>query len=121
MHGFLWILHKDHHIRDPRKAEWNDLFAFIFALPSYPLIFFGFESFGFRFWMGSGILCYGTACFLFHDVYIHLQIKILKKFSNKYLRVNVKTHLEQHNSFAQFNYGFLITPTKYYGEEFISA
>ena len=21
MHGFLWVLHKDHHIRDGRKVE----------------------------------------------------------------------------------------------------
>ncbi|HQQ13648.1 MAG TPA: hypothetical protein PK855_10825, partial [Bacteroidales bacterium] len=34
MHGFLWILHKDHHIRDGRRVEWNDAFAVIFALPA---------------------------------------------------------------------------------------
>ena len=41
MHGFLWILHKDHHIRDGRKFEWNDLFAVIFAIPSFLFIYYG--------------------------------------------------------------------------------
>jgi beta-carotene 3-hydroxylase len=53
MHGFLWVLHKDHHIRDGRKFEWNDLFAVILQFPaSFSLLpvclllisFFGSES-----------------------------------------------------------------------------
>jgi beta-carotene 3-hydroxylase len=35
MHGFLWSLHKDHHIRDGRKLEKNDWFAVIFAVPVF--------------------------------------------------------------------------------------
>ena len=35
MHGFLWILHKDHHQVRPGVFEKNDLFAFIFAVPAY--------------------------------------------------------------------------------------
>jgi len=38
MHGFLWSSHKDHHIRDGRKWEYNDLFALMFAIPSIALI-----------------------------------------------------------------------------------
>ena len=38
MHGFLWIWHKSHH--EPRKGVWelNDLFGFMFAIPSVVLI-----------------------------------------------------------------------------------
>ena len=49
MHGFLWVLHKDHHIRDGRKFEWNDVFAVIFAIPSIVLIYLGYSDFDFRF------------------------------------------------------------------------
>jgi beta-carotene 3-hydroxylase len=118
MHGFLWILHKDHHIRDGRKFEWNDLFAFIFAVPSILLIYYGVSSFDFRFWSGVGIFLYGLAYFLFHDVYVHQRVKILKNLSNRYLRATVKAHLDHHKPRNHFNYGFLIAPFRYYREEF---
>ena len=41
MHGFMWFFHRDHHIRDGRKIERNDIFAVIFAVPSILLIYFG--------------------------------------------------------------------------------
>jgi len=41
MHGFLWILHKDHHQVRPGVFEKNDLFAFIFE--NYYLIFYIFH------------------------------------------------------------------------------
>jgi beta-carotene 3-hydroxylase len=118
MHGFLWVLHKDHHIRDGRKVEWNDAFAVIFAVPSIVLIYFGFESLDFRLWAGIGIFSYGFAYFMFHDVYVHQRLKILKNFSNRYLRATVKAHQEHHKPQAHYNYGFLIAPVKYYREEF---
>jgi len=119
MHGFLWVLHKDHHVRDGRKIEWNDVFAVIFAVPSILLIYFGVmtpNSYLLSF--GIGIFLYGFAYFMFHDVYVHQRIPILKKFSNRYLRATVKAHLEHHNPHAHYNYGFLIAPFKYYIEEF---
>jgi beta-carotene 3-hydroxylase len=118
MHGFLWVLHKDHHIRDGRKVEWNDLFALFFSVPSIVLIYFGLENFDYRFWIGIGIFAYGVAYFLFHDVYVHQRVKMLKNVSNRYLRATVKAHLEHHNPHAHYNYGFLIAPMKYYKEEF---
>ena len=90
MHGFLWVLHKDHHIRDGRKIEWNDVFALIFSVPSIILIYFGYADFDYRFWIGIGILAYGIAYFMFHDVYVHQRVKMLKNFSNRYLRATVK-------------------------------
>jgi len=78
MHGFLWSLHKDHHIRDGRKIEWNDVFAVMFAVPSIVLIYLGYAQFDYRFWIGVGILAYGIAYFLFHDVYVHQRVKMFK-------------------------------------------
>lgn len=121
MHGFLWVLHKDHHIRDGRKFEWNDVFAVIFAVPSIMLIYFGVtEGNAYLLSGGLGILLYGIAYFLFHDVYVHQRIPALKKFSNRYLRATVKAHLEHHTPHSHHNYGFLIAPLKYYIEEFFS-
>lgn len=119
MHGFMWFFHKDHHIRDGRKIEWNDVFAVIFAIPSILLIFLGVVEVNYYLLsVGIGIMLYGLAYFMFHDVYVHQRIPILSKFSNRYLRAIVKAHLEHHNPNAHYNYGFLIAPFKYYKQEF---
>ena len=119
MHGFLWVLHKDHHIRDGRKIEWNDVFAIVFALPSILLIYFGvMNPNSIMLSIGIGIAAYGFAYFMFHDVYVHQRVKILKGLSNRYLRATVKAHQEHHNPNAHYNYGFLIAPIRYYREEF---
>ncbi|HRN37798.1 MAG TPA: beta-carotene hydroxylase, partial [Flavobacteriales bacterium] len=35
MHGFLWVLHRDHHKRDHHHVlERNDAFFLVFAVPS---------------------------------------------------------------------------------------
>ena len=73
MHGFLWILHKDHHEVRQGIFEKNDLFAFIFAVPSFLLIYFG--TYDHMWWMqstGFGIMLYGVAYFFVHDVYFAL-------------------------------------------------
>ena len=119
MHGFMWFFHRDHHIRDGRKVEWNDVFAVIFAVPSIVLIYLGVVNpNSYLLSIGIGIMLYGGAYFMFHDVYVHQRIPILKNFSNRYLRATVKAHLEHHNPHANYNYGFLIAPFKYYQEEF---
>ncbi len=119
MHGFLWVLHKDHHVRDGRKMEWNDVFAVIFAIPSILFMWFGSEqNYNYLFYIGLGILFYGMAYFLFHDVYVHQRIKILKNISNKYLRATVKAHADHHIKGRQSNFGFLIAPIEYYKQEF---
>ena len=119
MHGFMWFFHKDHHIRDGRKIEWNDIFAVIFAVPSILLIYLGVMTpNSYMLSIGIGIMLYGMAYFLFHDVYVHQRIPVLKNFSNRYLRATVKAHKQHHNPHAEYNYGFLIAPMKYYVEEF---
>lgn len=68
MHGFLWILHADHHQpKYPHPFEKNDLFFVIFAIPSIALFFFGIRpQLNFMFFIGLGILFYGIAYFLIH-------------------------------------------------------
>ena len=76
MHGFLWNLHRDHHQVKPGFFEKNDLFFVIFAVPSILLILFG--TYDHVWWMqaiGFGIMLYGIAYFLVHDVIIHQRFK----------------------------------------------
>ncbi|MFN7279909.1 MAG: beta-carotene hydroxylase, partial [bacterium] len=76
MHGFLWYLHRDHHQVEPGFFEKNDAFFVIFAIPSMLLIMFGSQD-G-MWWMqaiGFGIMAYGFAYFLVHDVIIHQRFK----------------------------------------------
>ncbi|MGC8865743.1 MAG: sterol desaturase family protein [Bacteroidales bacterium] len=118
MHGFLWVLHRDHHIRDGRRFEWNDLFALMFALPSIYLIYLGAaQGSDLRLAIGIGIALYGLAYFLFHDVYVHRRVKFGKLPENRYLRATLKAHLDHHKPHSQRNFGFLLAPLKYYQAE----
>jgi beta-carotene 3-hydroxylase len=38
MHGFMWVWHRSHHSARNGVFEKNDLFAFVFAIPSFLLI-----------------------------------------------------------------------------------
>jgi beta-carotene 3-hydroxylase len=116
MHGFLWILHKDHHTREHSPLEWNDLFALIFAAPSIILIILGSDSFGVEFWLGLGIALYGFSYFMFHDVLVHRRLKILDDIDNWYFRAIVRAHNDHH--IGKKNYGFiLMIPWKYFREQ----
>ena len=42
MHGFLWVLHKDHHQPKYKSIfEKNDTFFLVFAIPSIMLFYYG--------------------------------------------------------------------------------
>lgn len=113
MHGFLWILHKDHHTREHKFVEWNDLFALIFAFPSVFMIISGAGTYDYRFWVGIGIALYGLAYFLFHDVLVHRRLPILDKIDNHYFRSVVNAHNDHH--VGDENFGFiLLIPWKYF-------
>lgn len=113
MHGFLWILHKDHHTREHQPFEWNDLFALIFAIPSIVLIFFGYQEFDYRFFLGIGIALYGLTYFMLHDVLVHRRLKVLDKIDNSYFRAIVRAHNDHH--IGRKNYGFIfMIPWKYF-------
>ena len=80
MHGFLWVLHEDHH--QPRYQhvfEKNDAFFVIGAIPSIALFYFGVNpELNYKFFIGLGILFYGITYFMVHDVLIHQRFKWFK-------------------------------------------
>lgn len=118
MHGFLWVLHKDHHIPHNKKLEKNDWFAVLFALPALILLWTGIDNNNpILLAPGIGIALYGVAYFLFHDVYVHHRIKGIQISDNQYLRATGAAHLDHHMPHSHRNYGFLIAPLFYYRKE----
>ncbi|MFP4059973.1 MAG: beta-carotene hydroxylase [bacterium] len=107
MHGFLWILHKDHHTRENKIFEWNDLFALMFAIPAVILMITGsISGIDIKFYIGAGIALYGLAYFIFHDLIIHQRIRFFRNANNFYLRSIISAHENHHR--GRKNYGFLI-------------
>ena len=120
MHGFLWVLHRDHHQPHPGIFEKNDAFFLIFAVPSILLMFFGAnQGVDFRFFIGLGILLYGGAYFFVHDLFIHQRAKVLRRSNNWYLRGLRKAHKVHHKHLDKPDgecFGMLIVPFKYFKE-----
>ncbi|KQN28760.1 hypothetical protein [Sphingomonas sp. Leaf38] len=70
MHGFGWRLRESHHRAQPGNGELNDLYAAIFAVPSFVLVLGGMHLDwwpGFA-WIGAGVATCGMIYFGFHDV-----------------------------------------------------
>ena len=118
MHGWLWSLHKDHHTGSNHTLEHNDWFSFIFAIPSFIFIFFGFM---FQIYsivaIGFGMTAYGIAYFVVHDIFIHQRIKLFRNVDNNYLRVLRRAHKLHHKHLQKEegeSYGFLFVNKKYY-------
>lgn len=119
MHGFMWYFHEDHH--QPRYQnvfERNDIFFIVFAVPSILLFYFGLEGgLNYKFFIGLGILLYGIAYFLIHDVLIHQRFKWFKNTKNKYLIGLRKAHKVHHKHLGKEKgecFGMLNVPLKYY-------
>ena len=123
MHGFLWCLHQDHH--KPKKTsrfEKNDFFAIYFAVPSFLFILFGtLKSNGILMAVGYGIMAYGIAYFLVHEVLIHRRWKLFKTpRNNKYVTaVNIahKVHHSVQTKHGCQNFGMVFVPLKYFKVE----
>jgi beta-carotene 3-hydroxylase len=97
MHGFLWVLHEDHHVPHKGIFEKNDAFFLMFAIPSSLLMIFGsLQGLDFRFFIGLGILLYGIAYFLVHEVLIHQRLPWFKRTNNIYFRAIRKAHKVHH-------------------------
>lgn len=117
MHGFLWYLHKDHHQVQPGFFEKNDAFFVIFAVPSMLLIWFG--TFDQVWWMqatGFGIMAYGFAYFLVHDVIIHQRFKWFTRSNNTYIRAIRWAHKMHHKHLGKHDgesFGMLWVHRKY--------
>lgn len=119
MHGFLWYLHEDHHQPKYQNLfEKNDLFFVIFAVPSSLSIYFGLKhQLFFLAAFGFGILLYGIAYFLVHDVLIHQRFKWFKHTKNRYLLGLRKAHKIHHKHLGKEHgecFGMLFVPLKYF-------
>ncbi len=120
MHGFLWKVHKDHHVKTTKSFfENNDLFFLIFAIPGSLFIIYG-SIIGYSqllFWIGLGITIYGAAYFFVHDLFIHQRIKVLKNSKNPYLLAIRRGHKVHHKHLGKQDgecFGMLLVPFKYF-------
>jgi beta-carotene 3-hydroxylase len=120
MHGLLWVLHKDHHQKEPGFFEKNDSFFLIFAIPSALLIMFGMMNGNdVRLYIGIGIALYGLAYFLVHDIFIHQRFKIFRRTNQTYMRAIRKAHKVHHKHLNKEHgecFGMLIVPYRYFME-----
>jgi beta-carotene 3-hydroxylase len=118
MHGFLWYLHEDHHRPKPGFFEKNDAFFIIFAIPSFLLILFGTT--GKIYWLqaiGFGIMAYGFAYFLVHDVIIHQRFKWFSRSGNSYVHAIRWAHKMHHKHLDKQDgesFGMLLVHKKYW-------
>lgn len=118
MHGLLWVLHKDHHQKKPHFFEKNDSFFLIFATPSILLFYFGAEAgFNWMFYIGLGILLYGIAYFMVHDVVIHQRFKWFTRSNNRYINTIKRAHKMHHKHLDRHDgesFGMLFAARKYW-------
>jgi beta-carotene 3-hydroxylase len=119
MHGFLWNLHRDHHNKDHDSwFERNDAFFIFYAVVSMSCFFlWSYEGIWFTLPIGLGILAYGAAYFIVHDIFIHQRFKWLRKIDNKYARGLRRAHKIHHKHIGKDkgeNFGMLVVPSKYF-------
>lgn len=118
MHGFLWYLHEDHHRVRPGFFEKNDAFFFIFAVPSFLCILYG--TLDHMYWLqaiGFGIMAYGLAYFLVHDVIIHQRFKWFSRSQSTYVRAIRWAHKMHHKHLDKQegeSFGMLFVHKKYW-------
>lgn len=121
MHGFMWYFHSDHHKKDHDGVlERNDLFFLIYAIPSCLLILFGVtNNYAWYTWVGFGIMLYGMAYFLVHEVIIHQRIKWFSKSDNLYIIALRRAHKMHHKHIGKHDgesFGMLLVHPKYFAE-----
>ena len=118
MHGLLWYLHRDHHQPEPGFFEKNDAFFVIFAVPSFFSILFGtIRDIPWLQAIGFGIMAYGAAYFLVHDVIIHQRFKWFSRSNNSYVRSIRWAHKMHHKHLDKEqgeSFGMLWVAKKYW-------
>lgn len=121
MHGFLWVLHKDHHEPGYRAFERNDWFGVFFAAISIVFTVLGASNgFDYRFFIGIGIAAYGAAYFFVHDIYVHRRVKWFDGIDNRYLRALRIAHKIHHKKMGKEHgesFGFLLPHPKYFNNQ----
>jgi beta-carotene 3-hydroxylase len=118
MHGFLWVLHEDHHRPRGRGFQKNDLFAFFFSGIAIALFLAGDLTGIFYFTsMAIGVTLYGIGYVLFHDIMFHRRIKGIRlKANTSYLKRIVNAHRFHHQNSTRDEgraFGFLYAPPIY--------
>lgn len=115
MHGPGWFLHESHH--RPRAGNWelNDLYAVIFAVPSFVLLLGGVQLgwAPWTTWVGAGIAGYGAIYFGFHDVIVHRRISTGYVPRSSYMKRIVQAHRLHHvveTREGTVSFGFLWAP-----------
>lgn len=117
MHGPLWFLHRDHHEPHKGHLEKNDWFAVIFSIPSIACFFLGHRDGNpWLISVGAGILLYGIAYFLAHDIIVHQRVKWFSRSRNRYIRALRWAHKMHHRHLGRLHgesFGFLFVEKKY--------
>ncbi len=119
MHGFLWVLHKDHHQKDHDSwFERNDTFFLFYAVVSMSFLMIADNTWFWYGWpLGFGILAYGIAYFMVHDIFIHQRFKLFRNANNWYARGVRRAHKIHHKHLGKEhgeNFGMLLVPFKYF-------
>ena len=122
MHTFGWFLHEDHHRSHSGFFHKNDLFALIFAIPSWLNMMFGIMAgCDIRLYIGIGILLYGVAYVFIHEAVIHNRWGTRNKISGWYLRGLARAHFAHHKLDDKTTgqesdqcFGLLIVPIKFF-------
>jgi beta-carotene 3-hydroxylase len=115
MHGPGWFLHKSHHTPRTGNFELNDLYAVIFAVPSFVLLLGGVQLGwwpGWA-WIGAGIAGYGAIYFGFHDVIVHQRLPHRYVARSRYMKRIVQAHRLHHaveSKHGTVSFGFLWAP-----------
>ena len=119
MHGFLWGLHKDHHVKNKKSwFERNDLFFVFYAFVSaFFVILWGEFSFFPGLAIAIGIFAYGVTYFIVHDIFIHQRFKIWKRVNNRYAKAVRRAHKIHHKHLTKEDgecFGMLFVPKKFF-------
>jgi len=119
MHGFLWSLHSDHHRKDHDSwFERNDAFFLFYAVVSIICFYlWSYEGVWFCLPIGLGILAYGIAYFIVHDIFIHQRFKMFRNANNWYARGVRRAHKIHHKHLGKEHgecFGMLVVPFKYF-------
>ena len=121
MHGFLWYLHEDHHRKGPGFFEKNDWFFVIFAIPSIGMILWGTLDTS-MWWIqaiGFGVMLYGFAYFMVHEIIIHQRFKLFTRSNNIYIRAIRWAHKMHHKHLDKEDgesFGMLLVHQKYWAK-----
>jgi beta-carotene 3-hydroxylase len=115
MHGPGWFLHASHHRARTGAFELNDLYAVVFAIPSFVLLLGGVQLGWWPgcTWIGAGIAAYGAIYFCFHDVIVHRRLHHRYVPRSAYMKRIVQAHRLHHaveSKHGTVSFGFLWAP-----------